>query len=67
MINKSFSVIATVLIDTWWNVNVDIIRNGKKGDKVLIDTWWNVNICGGRLEYSVLMVLIDTWWNVNRF
>ena len=34
---------AIVLIDTWWNVNLD----GYKGQDclilVLIDTWWNVN------------------------
>ena len=32
-----------VLIDTWWNVNLDISIFEKKCNTVLIDTWWNVN------------------------
>ena len=33
-----------VLIDTWWNVNLDEIMLRLAHDTVLIDTWWNVNI-----------------------
>ena len=32
-----------VLIDTWWNVNVDLFQGSIAISKVLIDTWWNVN------------------------
>ena len=33
----------TVLIDTWWNVNVREIEHNLIRYGVLIDTWWNVN------------------------
>ena len=32
-----------VLIDTWWNVNVDASGSPSFTSRVLIDTWWNVN------------------------
>ena len=32
-----------VLIDTWWNVNVNYANETLYTDTVLIDTWWNVN------------------------
>ena len=31
-----------VLIDTWWNVNQNVVATQKRKYKVLIDTWWNV-------------------------
>ena len=34
---------ASVLIDTWWNVNKDHIAYTIPVYPVLIDTWWNVN------------------------
>ena len=54
-----------VLIDTWWNVNVDFQRIILHPRLVLIDTWWNVNFV--YIPYKVVntAVLIDTWWNVN--
>ena len=33
----------SVLIDTWWNVNLEEERWKSTGVTVLIDTWWNVN------------------------
>ena len=33
----------SVLIDTWWNVNVSRSNLPRKKASVLIDTWWNVN------------------------
>ena len=33
----------TVLIDTWWNVNLQLVRHLRPLQHVLIDTWWNVN------------------------
>ena len=35
--------IVCVLIDTWWNVNINGITNYTVPECVLIDTWWNVN------------------------
>ena len=32
-----------VLIDTWWNVNINVHINCFIFILVLIDTWWNVN------------------------
>ena len=32
-----------VLIDTWWNVNINNYDSHTKSTTVLIDTWWNVN------------------------
>ena len=32
-----------VLIDTWWNVNVNPFLITLLAFVVLIDTWWNVN------------------------
>ena len=34
---------ATVLIDTWWNVNEFTVFVVSPSPEVLIDTWWNVN------------------------
>ena len=34
---------ATVLIDTWWNVNDFFTEEIENLLNVLIDTWWNVN------------------------
>ncbi len=33
----------SVLIDTWWNVNIIDTSKMTLNDIVLIDTWWNVN------------------------
>ena len=40
----------TVLIDTWWNVNM--INNDEwiSAEIVLIDTWWNVNERIGKIR-----------------
>ena len=32
-----------VLIDTWWNVNINFSGKMAQMTTVLIDTWWNVN------------------------
>ena len=56
-----------VLIDTWWNVNVDVSGIVMIVSFVLIDTWWNVNMRLLRSPTLLLLVLIDTWWNVNTF
>ena len=55
-----------VLIDTWWNVNLFVLRLPAFALQVLIDTWWNVNLFVLRLPAFALQVLIDTWWNVNK-
>ena len=33
----------SVLIDTWWNVNIKFVTHCAAAFTVLIDTWWNVN------------------------
>ena len=38
----------TVLIDTWWNVNVNGKGCTREFEIVLIDTWWNVNDGGSK-------------------
>ena len=55
----------SVLIDTWWNVNLEEERWKSTGVTVLIDTWWNVNIIDTSKMTLNDIVLIDTWWNVN--
>ena len=42
---SNFSLLAffTVLIDTWWNVNINFSGKMAQMSTVLIDTWWNVN------------------------
>ena len=35
---------ASVLIDTWWNVNNGGFGTSHTSDNILIDTWWNVNL-----------------------
>ena len=54
----------TVLIDTWWNVNIsakDVVNNAIRFNRYMVECEfckiedWNINIT----------VLIDTWWNVN--
>ena len=54
-----------VLIDTWWNVNVQISCLMTTFNLVLIDTWWNVNNSIRERYTGGNSVLIDTWWNVN--
>ena len=55
-----------VLIDTWWNVNLDSSSRLLFVYLVLIDTWWNVNTIVVTTVDITSSVLIDTWWNVNR-
>ena len=55
----------TVLIDTWWNVNVGFCCRRLGYGAVLIDTWWNVNTQTRKRIALHHIVLIDTWWNVN--
>ena len=55
----------TVLIDTWWNVNMIQIQKIPNLFLVLIDTWWNVNMVLMDWQKALIEVLIDTWWNVN--
>ena len=43
MVKGQRFVIHLVLIDTWWNVNVDYDGLVLRVEQVLIDTWWNVN------------------------
>ena len=38
-----FKLLESVLIDTWWNVNMIVASLQQKMLMVLIDTWWNVN------------------------
>ena len=40
---KSLISDLVVLIDTWWNVNNQVVCASSAGSMVLIDTWWNVN------------------------
>ena len=54
-----------VLIDTWWNVNLNSYRRFCVLHVVLIDTWWNVNYHIDFDDFEKQIVLIDTWWNVN--
>ena len=35
---------SSVLIDTWWNVNIMMFITMLAPVDVLIDTWWNVNL-----------------------
>ena len=58
-------IYATVLIDTWWNVNFFDEYGAAWKNNVLIDTWWNVNGSIKQEEKQEVEVLIDTWWNVN--
>ena len=55
----------TVLIDTWWNVNMLYVMYLLMFVHVLIDTWWNVNTERPDINIFHAVVLIDTWWNVN--
>ena len=55
----------SVLIDTWWNVNMYQLIHWENHISVLIDTWWNVNKDVFDRAYRSCDVLIDTWWNVN--
>ena len=55
----------TVLIDTWWNVNIGELIKNQFNERVLIDTWWNVNKIAEDIANEIEEVLIDTWWNVN--
>ena len=48
--------IQRVLIDTWWNVNINNYDSHKMSKMVLIDTWWNVNA-----EDCHTLILTDTF------
>ena len=62
---KFVFIFHSVLIDTWWNVNVKCGKRHITNGDVLIDTWWNVNIARSSYINATTLVLIDTWWNVN--
>ena len=56
----------TVLIDTWWNVNVSALKkplgNGDRFNRYMVE-------CEYFLVTFIVTektVLIDTWWNVNK-
>ena len=56
-----------VLIETYWNVNLD-----DKLNQAVIDFSLNRNILeckfgGSRANYGWVVVLIETYWNVNAF
>ena len=53
------------LIDTQWNVNIDmlVVIQTVSGD--LIDTQWNVNQNVVYMRHILRRDLIDTQWNVN--
>ena len=62
---KVFEEGKAVLIDTWWNVNINTHLFCAYLIRVLIDTWWNVNTNKLGAGVEAVEVLIDTWWNVN--
>ena len=62
---KSAQTVTAVLIDTWWNVNMEHYNEYIFQYQVLIDTWWNVNKKQELGKNWAKKVLIDTWWNVN--
>ena len=47
---KSAQTVTAVLIDTWWNVNMEHYNEYIFQYQVLIDTWWNVNVCIGMIQ-----------------
>ena len=55
----------TVLIETYWNVNVIIDGIRFLTLKVLIETYWNVNFYHRTGAKNGNTVLIETYWNVN--
>ena len=55
----------TVLIETYWNVNIDLIKALTAETRVLIETYWNVNNINQALKVMEMWVLIETYWNVN--
>ena len=56
-----------VLIETYWNVNIVIMRKNNCEKLVLIETYWNVNDYNPQQVAKELGVLIETYWNVNCF
>ena len=53
-----------VLIDTWWNVNLDeimlrLVHDSFNRYMVECESFFYATLL------AVYMVLIDTWWNVN--
>ena len=47
------SLFFSVLIDTWWNVNLADWKCFVCMFTVLIDTWWNVNITGTTITSTI--------------
>ena len=59
------AIFNSVLIETYWNVNVKEMFVFRKHILVLIETYWNVNMVLGEVSDEKLIVLIETYWNVN--
>ena len=60
-------LVARVLIDTWWNVNINNYDSHRKSTMVLIDTWWNVNERIGKIRgkfagFNRYMVECESGW-----
>ena len=53
---QDYGYYSMVLIDTWWNVNLENIVSLYVTNVVLIDTWWNVN------DYQRLPYVTKQWF-----
>ena len=54
-----------VLIETLWNVNMQMMQQFMQFKQVLIETLWNVNVDTVVFNALRAFVLIETLWNVN--
>ena len=64
-LSRSSCLKETVLISTYWNVNILSAKKLKLMALVLISTYWNVNFSNLHHRQRQLNVLISTYWNVN--
>ena len=55
----------SVLISTYWNVNIRAYYDEGMKKLVLISTYWNVNVVIAIWYALYRAVLISTYWNVN--
>ena len=55
-----------VLIETYWNVKVDLSFALAFTIAVLIETYWNVKFFPFHASIFLPLVLIETYWNVKQ-
>ena len=54
------------IIETYWNVNSNVLYSSCLCKSEIIETYWNVNVHRRHCDRCVYCEIIETYWNVNQ-